>query len=111
MRTQNKKWARVSEAGGFVTFLQSNSCGGFSGLFLKHYPCQTHQIVEESSVRARILFLPSCLRAARLRGASAPVSKLWNPHVPFSPARWPFFYGWIIVFGATVGTLFTIPGQ
>jgi MFS transporter, OFA family, oxalate/formate antiporter len=31
--------------------------------------------------------------------------------VPWNPGRFPFFYGWIIVVGATVGTLFTIPGQ
>lgn len=36
---------------------------------------------------------------------------LWNPNVPFSPSRFPFFYGWVIVLGATLGTLFSIPGQ
>ena len=33
------------------------------------------------------------------------------PNFPWEPHRFPFFYGWIIVLGATVGTLFTIPGQ
>ncbi len=31
--------------------------------------------------------------------------------VPFDPARWPFFYGWVIVVAATVGALMSIPGQ
>lgn len=38
-------------------------------------------------------------------------SKLWQPNTPFAPKDLPFFYGWLIVFGATVGTLFSIPGQ
>ena len=33
------------------------------------------------------------------------------PNFPWEPRRFPIFYGWVIVFGATVGTLFTIPGQ
>lgn len=37
--------------------------------------------------------------------------KLWDPNVPFAPSRLPFFYGWVIVLGATIGTLFSIPGQ
>lgn len=31
--------------------------------------------------------------------------------IPFAPARWPFFYGWVLVAAATVGTLMSIPGQ
>ncbi len=31
--------------------------------------------------------------------------------VPFSPRRWPFFYGWMIVAAATVGTIASVPGQ
>lgn len=31
--------------------------------------------------------------------------------VPFSPRRWPFFYGWVIVAVATVGTIASVPGQ
>ncbi len=30
---------------------------------------------------------------------------------PFDPARWPFFYGWFILFAATVGTIASVPGQ
>ena len=35
----------------------------------------------------------------------------WSPTVPFSPANWPFFYGWTIVGAATLITIFSIPGQ
>lgn len=31
--------------------------------------------------------------------------------IPFSPRRWPFFYGWVIVAAATVGIIASIPGQ
>ena len=37
--------------------------------------------------------------------------RLWSPKVPFDPATWPFFYGWVIVVVATVGIIFSIPGQ
>ena len=30
---------------------------------------------------------------------------------PFAPSRWPVFYGWVIVFVATIGSIFSIPGQ
>jgi MFS family permease len=30
---------------------------------------------------------------------------------PFAPNRWPFFYGWVIVAMATLGTIASIPGQ
>ena len=30
---------------------------------------------------------------------------------PFAPSRFPFFYGWVIVFAATIGSIFSIPGQ
>jgi OFA family oxalate/formate antiporter-like MFS transporter len=30
---------------------------------------------------------------------------------PFNPKRFPFFYGWIIVVVATIGILFSVPGQ
>ena len=36
---------------------------------------------------------------------------IWDARVPFSPAACPFFYGWVIVFAATLGALFSIPGQ
>jgi MFS transporter, OFA family, oxalate/formate antiporter len=32
-------------------------------------------------------------------------------NVPFSPAGWPFFYGWIIIFAGIAGILMSIPGQ
>ncbi len=31
--------------------------------------------------------------------------------IPFPPARWPFFYGWFIVFGGIVGAVMSVPGQ
>lgn len=31
--------------------------------------------------------------------------------IPFSPRRWPFFYGYMILFAATVGTIMSVPGQ
>ncbi|QIA08272.1 MFS transporter [Draconibacterium halophilum] len=30
---------------------------------------------------------------------------------PFNPSKVPFFYGWVILFAATVGVLFSAPGQ
>jgi MFS family permease len=30
---------------------------------------------------------------------------------PFSPSRFPFFYGWIILLAGTIGILMSIPGQ
>ena len=36
---------------------------------------------------------------------------LWRPDFPFSPARWPFFYGWVVVFVSTLGLIASIPGQ
>ncbi len=30
---------------------------------------------------------------------------------PFAPARWPFFYGWILLIGGTLGMIFSSPGQ
>ncbi len=31
--------------------------------------------------------------------------------IPFSPARWPFFYGWVVIVLGTLGILTSIPGQ
>ncbi|MGJ3243740.1 MAG: MFS transporter [Opitutales bacterium] len=36
---------------------------------------------------------------------------LWRPDVPFAPNRLPFFYGWVIVVGSTLGVLGSLPGQ
>ncbi len=38
-------------------------------------------------------------------------AKWWRGVFPFDPAGWPFFYGWAIVAAATLGMLFSIPGQ
>lgn len=38
-------------------------------------------------------------------------TKWWQEGFPFDPKIVPFFYGWVIVFAATVGMLFSIPGQ
>ena len=31
--------------------------------------------------------------------------------IPFSPRKWPFFYGWVVVAAATLGMICSIPGQ
>ena len=31
--------------------------------------------------------------------------------IPISPARWPFFYGWMILFWGIVGIILSVPGQ
>ncbi len=31
--------------------------------------------------------------------------------IPFNPERWPFFYGWMILFWGTLGVLLSVPGQ
>lgn len=36
---------------------------------------------------------------------------IWGVRTPFGPSRFPFFYGWVIVFAATIGSIFSIPGQ
>ncbi|MBD3242282.1 MAG: MFS transporter [Chitinivibrionales bacterium] len=32
-------------------------------------------------------------------------------NAPFAPSRWPFFYGYMILVGATLGTIMSAPGQ
>ncbi len=34
-----------------------------------------------------------------------------NPDFPFSPRRFPFFYGWLILGASVFGTVMSIPGQ
>jgi len=34
-----------------------------------------------------------------------------HPDRPFAPARWPFFYGWVVLACATLGVIMSIPGQ
>ena len=36
---------------------------------------------------------------------------IWSPHFPFSPARKPLFYGWVMVAAGPLGIEFSIPGQ
>jgi OFA family oxalate/formate antiporter-like MFS transporter len=31
--------------------------------------------------------------------------------IPFNPARWPFFYGWTILFWGVIGVILSVPGQ
>lgn len=38
-------------------------------------------------------------------------SRIWKPSVPFNPARFPVFYGWVIVAASTIGILASMPGQ
>src|SRR5690606_31847234 len=38
-------------------------------------------------------------------------SKVWSPDFPFSPAKVPIFYGWIIVSVGIVGLMGSMPGQ
>lgn len=39
------------------------------------------------------------------------LARLWAPDFPFSPARWPFFYGWVIVALGTICVICSIPAQ
>ncbi len=31
--------------------------------------------------------------------------------IPFAPVKWPFFYGWVIIFAGIIGIIMSIPGQ
>ena len=42
---------------------------------------------------------------------SKKVSDLKVTSFPFSPAKWPFFYGWVIIFAGIIGILMSVPGQ
>jgi MFS family permease len=35
----------------------------------------------------------------------------WGARTPFAPSRCPVYYGWVIVLVATIGSIFSIPGQ
>jgi MFS family permease len=37
--------------------------------------------------------------------------KIWEPRFPFDPAKFPVFYGWVIVAASTIGIIASIPGQ
>jgi len=41
----------------------------------------------------------------------SPTGGFWGVQTPFAPRLFPFFYGWVIVFAATLGAIFSIPGQ
>ena len=45
------------------------------------------------------------------RRATKKTDGFWGVRTPFAPSRVPFFYGWVIVFAATIGSIFSIPGQ
>lgn len=36
---------------------------------------------------------------------------IFQPSFPFNPAKWPFFYGWVILIVGAFGVLMSIPGQ
>lgn len=36
---------------------------------------------------------------------------IFKPHFPFSPAKFPFFYGWVILAASVLGVMTSIPGQ
>lgn len=38
-------------------------------------------------------------------------ARFWHPRFPFDPARWPFFYGWVILVVSSLGVLASMPGQ
>ncbi|MBS0010322.1 MAG: MFS transporter [Bacteroidales bacterium] len=31
--------------------------------------------------------------------------------IPFKPVKWPFFYGWVVIFAGIIGIIMSIPGQ
>jgi len=37
--------------------------------------------------------------------------KRLSPETPFNPAKWPFFYGWIIMACGSMGIVMSVPGQ
>lgn len=39
------------------------------------------------------------------------LNKVIFPNWPFHPKKWPFFYGWVIIFSGTLGITMSIPGQ
>lgn len=41
------------------------------------------------------------------------VSRMKKPfeQIPFHPAHWPFFYGWMVLFWGVVGVILSVPGQ
>lgn len=60
--------------------------------------------LRQFSLKFRLTFVSKWLQSLRR-------SRLLQPNFPFSPARLPLFYGWVIVAATTLGTLMSIPGQ
>ena len=48
-----------------------------------------------------------------MTNSPSPISSegFWGTRTPFAPSKSPIFYGWFIVFAATLGNIFSIPGQ
>ncbi|VGO22493.1 hypothetical protein SCARR_04576 [Pontiella sulfatireligans] len=46
-----------------------------------------------------------------LSGRASKSMKRPLEQIPFNPARWPFFYGWVILFWGVVGVVLSVPGQ
>lgn len=38
-------------------------------------------------------------------------ASIFRPNFPFAPAKFPFFYGWMILLASILGTMTSIPGQ
>ena len=36
---------------------------------------------------------------------------LWHSDLPFKPASFPFYYGWLILIVSTIGLVMSAPGQ
>lgn len=47
----------------------------------------------------------------RIHHTKSFISKLFHPDFPFSPRRFPFFYGWVILVISTAGIVMSVPGQ
>ncbi len=43
--------------------------------------------------------------------ARPPKNTLWHPDRPFAPAKFPFFYGWVVLVVGSIGVFASIPGQ
>lgn len=56
---------------------------------------------------------PSCPTTTNVadQQPTSNVSGFWGVRTPFAPSACPFFYGWVVVFAATLGTIASIPGQ
>ncbi|MEL6813683.1 MAG: MFS transporter, partial [Cyanobacteria bacterium J06598_3] len=55
--------------------------------------------------------LPRVFRSIFTPMKTTPVRSLFHPDFPFSPAKFPFFYGWVILVASVLGVMTSIPGQ